>query len=121
MAASAGLSVNELIAENTVDTEIVTANCLKNCPVMPPTNAQGTNTAQSTSATAIIGPVTSSIAFRVASRGENPRSIQRSTFSTTTIASSTTMPIASTRPNSEMLFKLKPSAAITPKVLMIAT
>ena len=40
----------------------------------------------------------------------------RSTFSTTTIASSTTMPIASTRPNSERLLSEKPSAAMTAKV-----
>ena len=42
-------------------------------------------------------------------------------FSSTTMASSTTMPIASTRPNSEMLFRLKPTAAITAKVPMIET
>ena len=33
-------------------------------------------------------------------------------FSTTTMASSTTMPIASTRPNSERLFREKPATAI---------
>ena len=37
-------------------------------------------------------------------------------FSTTTIASSTTMPIASTKPNSVRLFNEKPSAAITANV-----
>ena len=36
----------------------------------------------------------------------------RSTFSTTTIASSTTMPIASTRPNSDSAFSEKPSRCI---------
>ena len=117
----AGLSVSELIAEKTVETAIVTANWRKNWPVIPLMNAHGTNTAQSTSATAMTGPVTSSIALRVASRGGSPCSSQRSTFSTTTIASSTTMPIASTSPNSEMLFRLKPSAAMTAKVPTIAT
>ena len=121
MAARAGLSVSELKAEMTVETAIVTANCRKNWPVMPLMNAQGTNTAQSTRATATTGPVTSSIALRVASRGGRPCSSQRSTFSTTTMASSTTMPIASTRPNSEMLFRLKPSAAMTAKVPTMAT
>ncbi len=48
----------------------------------------------------MIGPETSRIAFTVASRGLSPLSMLRSTFSTTTMASSTTMPIASTRPNS---------------------
>ena len=40
----------------------------------------------------------------------------RSTFSTTTMASSTTMPMASTRPNSVSVFSEKPSAAMTAKV-----
>ncbi len=42
-------------------------------------------------------------------------------FSTTTMASSTTMPIASTRPNSDRLFSEKPSAAMTAKVPTMAT
>ena len=108
MAARAGLSVSELKAEKTVETAMVTANWRKNWPVMPLMNAHGTNTAHSTRATAMTGPVTSSIALRAASRGGRPCSSQRSTFSTTTMASSTTMPMASTRPNSEMLFRLKP-------------
>ena len=103
MAARAGLSVSELKAEITVETAMVTANWRKNWPVMPPRKAQGTNTAQSTRATAITGPVTSSIALRAASRGGRPCSSQRSTFSTTTMASSTTMPMARTRPNSDRL------------------
>ena len=62
------------------------------------------NTAHSTSAIAMIGPETSRIALTVASCGLRPASMLRSTFSTTTIASSTTMPIASTRPNSDSVF-----------------
>ena len=72
MAASAGLRVSELIVEKTVETAMVTANWRKNWPVIPLMNAHGTNTAQSTSATAITGPVTSSMALRVASRGAQP-------------------------------------------------
>ena len=63
-----GLSVSELKAEITVETAMVTANWRKNWPVMPLMKAQGTNTAHSTRATAITGPVTSSIALRAASR-----------------------------------------------------
>ena len=40
----------------------------------------------------------------------------RSTFSTTTIASSTRMPIASTMPNMVSTLIEKPAAYITPKV-----
>ena len=78
--------------------------------------AMGTNTAHSTSAMAMMGPVTSRMALSVASRGERPASMLRSTFSTTTMASSTTMPMASTRPNSERLLIEKPNSSIAPKV-----
>ena len=121
MAASAGLKVSELKAEMTVETAIVTANWRKNCPVIPLMNAHGTNTAQRTRATAITGPVTSSMARRAASLGSIPCSSQRSTFSTTTIASSTTIPIASTNPKRERLLRLKPRAAMTGNVPTIAT
>ena len=65
-----------------------------------------------TNPTAMIGPATSSIARIAAARGAKPCSICRSTASITTIASSTTMPMASTRPKSVRLFKLKPAIAI---------
>ena len=49
----------------------------------------------------MIGLVTSCIAFTAAACGGSFSScMMRSTFSSTTIASSTTMPIASTMPNS---------------------
>ena len=64
----------------------------------------------------MIGLVTSSIARFVASKGERPRAMLRSTFSTTTMASSTTMPMASTRPNSDRLFRVKPNIAMKKKV-----
>ena len=52
---------------------------------------------------AMTGAVICAIAFWVASAGESSgsSSITRSTFSTTTIASSTTMPIASTIASSD--------------------
>src|SRR3954462_1889539 len=84
-------------------------------------NAVGTNTAQSTNAIATTGPVTSSIALRLASRGDRPSASQRSTFSTTTMASSTTIPIASTRPNSDRLLSENPRIAMTEKVPMSET
>ena len=79
-------------------------------------NADGTNTAHSTSAMAISAEPTSSMLFLAASRGDSPAAMLRSTFSTTTMASSTTMPMASTRPNSERLFSEKPNIAITRNV-----
>ena len=69
-------------------------------PVEPPKKAIGRNTADSTSAMPTRAPVISSIDLRVASFGERPSSrMIRSTFSTTTMASSTSRPMASTMAN----------------------
>jgi hypothetical protein len=69
-------------------------------PVEPAMNAIGTNTAASTMPMPTRAPVIWSIDLRVASSGDRPSSlITRSTFSTTTIASSTSRPIASTIAN----------------------
>ena len=108
--------MSETKHEITVDAAIVTANCRKNCPEIPLMNADGMNTAHSVSAIAISAPPTSSIVRCAASRGLIPRRRLRSTFSTTTIASSTTMPTASTRPNRLRLLSEKPSAANTANV-----
>src|SRR5207244_803171 len=66
---------------------------------MPGMNAVGTNTEASTSAIPTTGPESSFIAFIAASFGASPSSIWRCTPSTTTIASSTTKRLASTKPN----------------------
>ncbi len=79
-------------------------------------NAAGANTAHSTSAMATSAQPTSSMVRRAASRGARPAAMLRSTFSTTTIASSTTMPIAKTRPNSDRLLSEKPNIAMKKKV-----
>ncbi len=84
--------------------------------MIPLIKAVGINTALRTMAIATTAPPTSSIALRVAAFGSNPSSIFRSTFSTTTIASSTTIPIANTSPNNDRLLSENPSASITAKV-----
>ena len=66
----------------------------------PPKNAIGTNTADSVRPMPTSAGVISRIEWRVASLGERPDScITRSTFSTTTMASSTSRPMASTSAN----------------------
>ena len=72
--------------------------------------AVGTNTAESTSAIPITGPEISSIALNAAALGAMPSSMWRSTASTTTIASSTTSPIASTNPNNDSVLIENPNA-----------
>ncbi len=58
----------------------------------------------------MIAPDTCPIALMVAGTGARPSSAMiRSTFSTTTMASSTKMPMASTMPNMVIMFTEKPS------------
>ena len=79
------------------------------------------NTAARMHAIATTGPDTSSIAWTVASRGLMPRSILCCTASTTTIASSTTMPIASTSPNMLVMLMEKPRSGNSANVPMMDT
>jgi len=85
---------------------------------MPGRNATGTNTAISTAVVAMMGPVTSPMAAFTASGGVLPPSICRLTFSTTTMASSTTSPMASTRPSRLTVLMENPATFITPSVPM---
>ncbi len=113
IAASAGDSVSATMPENTTETAIVTANCLYSAPVMPPRNATGMNTAFSTSTIAMTGPLTSSIARFAASFADSLNcTMFRSVFSTTTIASSTTRPIARIMPNSVSMLIEKPNTSM---------
>ena len=69
-----------------------------------------------------MAPVIWSIALRVAALGDNPSSaMMRSTFSTTTMASSTRMPIASTMANIVSTLIEKPVASMTATVPSSAT
>ena len=73
--------------------------------------------ANRTNVVATIALETCSIALIVASFGESfSYSIKYKTRSTTTIASSTTRPMANTKPNSVSIFRLKPRASITANV-----
>ena len=79
--------------------------------------ASGKNTATSTSVMPTMAPETCCMAFTVAASGGSPSSaMMRSTFSTTTMASSTRMPMASTMPNMVIMLTEKPSAYITASV-----
>jgi len=106
MAQSAGESDSALIALMTIAAEIVTANWRNSSPERPGMKPIGTKTDSSTRVMAMIGAVICAMAFFVASAGVSSGSsdITRSTFSTTTMASSTTMPMASTMASSEMVF-----------------
>ena len=107
---------------NTVATAIVKANCLYSSPVIPPIKAVGINTANNTNTTPITGLVISSMAFSTASlRLYFPVSISRVEFSTTTIASSTTIAIAKTRPKRVSVLIENPINFITANVAISET
>src|SRR5438128_765303 len=90
---------------------IVKANCRNMMPVVPGKSATGTNTATSTSDVATTAPATSFIATDAALCGSVITSTMcRSTFSITTIASSTTSPVASVMPNSVNVLTENPNA-----------
>ena len=78
---------------------------------MPPRKATGRKTDTSTSTIATIAPETSWTEASAASNGDSPfSSIRRSTFSRTTIASSTTMPMAITMAKSVRVLMPKPKS-----------
>ena len=95
---------------------MVTANCWYSRPVIPGMKAVGMNTADRMMAMAMTGPDTSSIALSAASLGAIPCSMWCSTASTTTMASSTTRPMARTSPNSERVLMEKPKSGKRAKV-----
>ena len=89
---------------------------------MPPRKATGTKTEHSTSTIATRARLTWRMARSAATAGDTPSlAMMRSTFSITTIASSTTMPIASTRPNNVSRLIEKPSTCIPKKAPMTET
>src|SRR5262249_52498219 len=108
---SAGVSVSELNAEIETENAIVSANCRNKMPVVPGNSATGTNTDTSTSEVAITAPATSFIATDAALCGSViPSTMCRSTFSITTMASSTTSPVASVIPNKVSVLIENPSS-----------
>ena len=73
-------------------------------PIIPGSIVSGTKTATSTSVVAMTDVHTSLVAQMAASRGFSPRSMCLVIFSSTTMASSTTIPMATVNDASEMMF-----------------
>src|SRR6185312_6215566 len=114
---SAGESVRALKAEMAMEKAMVSANCRYRIPVVPGKNDTGTKTEISTSEVATTAPVTSDMATEVAVCGsECSALICRCTFSITTMASSTTSPVASTMPNIVSVLMEKPNILMNAKV-----
>ena len=99
-----GDNVNATIPEINTAPARVSANSLKSVPVIPPINAIGEYTAINAIVMEITGTAISRVPIIAALNGVSPNFIWRSTFSKTTIASSTTRPIA--RINANKVIKL---------------
>ena len=116
--ASMGVKVKETNMEKRVAKTIVRPNCRKNCPVMPVIKAIGKKTTTSHNVMAIAAMPISVRPSSAAMRASFPICICRCMFSRTTIESSTSMPIQSAMPISDIMLKVNPAMYITKKVLI---
>ncbi len=91
-----GVSVSATKAEIATAPASATASSRNRRPVLPSRKPTGRNTATSTAVVAITANATCAVPRRAATSGGSPRSTRRCTFSTTTMASSTTSPMHST-------------------------
>ncbi len=110
-----GVSVRAMKPETITAPASVSANSTNSRPVRPGVKASGANTAASVSVIATTAKPTSFAPLSAAWNGASPSSTWRKMFSSTTIASSTTRPMASTRASSVSVLTVKPAAAIRPK------
>ena len=97
-------------------TDKVTANSRNKRPTCPPINSSGINTATKDKLIDKTVNPTSRAPSRAALKRSIPASMWRLVFSSTTIASSTTKPVATVNAIRLRLFRLKPSKYITPNV-----
>ena len=108
-----GDSVSATKPETTTAAASVIANSRNSEPVSPPWNAIGAYTVASVMVMAMIGPRNSRAPTSAASMRDLPWRTCRSTFSTTTMASSTTRPTDSTIARMVSRFRLNPNASMT--------
>src|SRR5574344_435300 len=107
------MGVSDIAAniETAITMVIIQPNCLNIIPETPSKKVSGKNTANSTNVVAIMDSETSLVAKMAADLGLVPRSIWVVIFSKTTIASSTTIPMAILSDDNEIIFKLLPVIA----------
>ena len=86
----------------------MTAKGRNHSPAPPPMKATGMNTAMMENVVAVTARPISAVPLRAAVMRSSPRSMCRTMFSRTTIASSISTPMASDRPSSVMKLSVKP-------------
>ena len=101
-----GVVVSDTISDTSIAIDSVTANSLKKRPITPPISKIGMNTAINDRLIDTTVKLTSRAPRKAASIGGTPFSRWRDTFSSTTIASSTTKPVAMVSAISERLSRL---------------
>ena len=111
-----GVVVSEITSEISTATDSVTANSRNSRPIWPPMNSSGINTATSDKLIATTVKPTSRAPSSAAVKRSMPASRWRLVFSSTTMASSTTKPVATVSAIRLRLFSEKPSKYITAKV-----
>ena len=116
-----GASVSAITAETPMAIVIVTANSRNSRPTMPPMNSSGMNTATRLTEIETTVNAISFVPVTAADRGFSPFSIWRTMFSRTTIASSTTNPVASVSASRLRLSRLKPARYMPANVPIAAT
>lgn len=104
---SAAHIMGVVVSDTTIDTrmaeDMTMANSRKNRPTMPPMNRMGTNTAMSEMLMdTTVNPISRAPSSEACS-AVLPRSMWRMMFSSTTMASSTTKPVATVSAMSERL------------------
>jgi hypothetical protein len=105
-----GSSVKLISSETMTDATTVSAKGLNHWPGPWPMKATGTNTATMAKVVAATARPISAVPSRAAVTRSLPRSMWRTMFSRTTMASSISTPIARLRPKRLMKFRLKPSS-----------
>ena len=119
-AASIGVSVNDTSSETAIANAEVKPNDDMKRPTIPAMNPTGRNTASSDSVVAVTAIPISRVPSMAAWNGGIPfSSTKRKIFSSTTTASSITIPTISVSASIVIWFSVKPIAAISPKVATI--
>ena len=116
--ANQGVTVKAIISDSAMPRLALIGIGLMYGPISPLTNAIGNSAAITVSVARMVGPPTSSTAVGMMLRSGSPglSAWWRWMFSTTTIASSTRMPIEKISANSETRFSVKPQAQLANKV-----
>ncbi len=120
-ALSIGINVIATTSEMPIAIATVSAWSRNSCPAMPCTNTSGRNTAIVVIVDATTAMLTSRVPVIAACRMPRPRSRALAMLSSTTIESSTTRPVASARPPSDITLRLRSSWSMKKNVVMIDT